>query len=143
MGGLQRCDVQDIGRFAFEDQDYSGVICGEDSYNYTMINGSFYQLMGIETTIPLGFATIHIPLYYSFRFTYYLTLLSCTFGILKFLDVGPTRILERDGWRNYVGFGIAFWSVLNSLHTKSLGLGVGGAIIHTVTDTFGYGRYAS
>ena len=76
-----------------------------------------------------------------FRLTYYLTLISCTFALLKFLDVGPTRILEKDGWRNYAGYGISFISVIVVLQAKAQGLGTGGYVMTMLYDQLGIGNY--
>ena len=80
---------------------------------------------------------LEVPMYYYFRFTYYSTLVMCTFGIVKFLDRGPTRCLATEGWLNYVGYLCALFSVFYHLRTKSLGLGSDGVILDTVLSTFG------
>ena len=81
---------------------------------------------------------LEVPMYYYFRFTYYTTLATCTFGIVKFLDRGPTRCLAPEGCLNYVGYICALFSVFYHLRTKSLGLGSDGTILDTVLSTFGY-----
>ena len=129
-GVLQRCAMGSIPIISTVEQDYSNVTCSE--FNHLMSNVSYYQTFGLSSNI-LGF---HIPQYYSFRISYWLTLVSCTFGLLRFLDVGPTRILENDGWRNYAGYGIAFISVIFSLYTKATGLGNGGYMMNTIIDQF-------
>ena len=130
----------DIPRIKFAPSDfqhnYTDIKCGVNG-TYNMIDGPFYQLFGTHQRI-MGF--IHLPTYNSFYFSYLLTLFSCTCGILRFLDAGPTRILERDGWRNFVGYGLAGWGVLTSLHTKGLGLGNGGPLMQSLIKQFGYGK---
>ena len=135
-GGLQRCDLTNIPYVTLIKPDYGSVECGEGKWNYSMKEGDFYQLLGDSQNL-MG---MYVPMNAWFRFTYYISLVSCTFGILRFLDAGITRILDRDGWRNYVGYGIAFFSVIHSLHTKALGLGVGGAMMRIVFDPTGFGK---
>ena len=72
---------------------------------------------------------LEIPQYYYFRFTYYMTLTSCVFGIVKFLDVGPTRFLAHNGWINFVQYVCACISVFIALEKKALGLGSDGLIL--------------
>ena len=129
-GGLQSCAMGGIPMISTVEPNYSNVTCSESQH--LMSNVSYYQTFGLSSNI-FGF---HIPQYYSFRWSYNLTVISCTFGLLRFLDVGPTRILENDGWRNYAGYGIAFISVFFSLYTKALGLGTGGYMMNTIIDQF-------
>ena len=112
------------------EQNYSNVTCSESQH--LMSNVSYYQTIGLSSNI-FGF---NIPQYYSYRWSYNLTVISCTFGLLRFLDVGPTRILENDGWRNYAGYGIAFISVFFSLYTKALCVVTGGYMMNTIIDQF-------
>ena len=128
-GGLMRCNMDNVSFITTKEQDFTNVTCS----NHSMSSVSFYQTFG-ESTAYLGI--FHIPQYYCFRISYGLTLISCTFGLLRFLDVGPTRILENDGWRNYAGYGIAFISVITSLYTKATGLGDGGYMMNTIIDQF-------
>ena len=126
-----------IPSVSFHEQNYTGILCREGNTNYNMTENEFYRLMDVEANI-LGI--FKVPMYTLFRNSYYLTIFSCTFGILRFLDIGPTRILARDGWRNYVGYGIAFLSVLHSVHTKALGLGADGTILRIFANPTGYGK---
>ena len=134
-GGLMHCNMAGVSFMSTENQNYTSVTCSE--FNHPMSDVSFYQTFG-ESTNYFGF---HIPQYYCFRISYYLTLVSCTFSLLRFLDVGPTRILEKEGWRNYAGYGIAFFSVLFSLYTKALGLGTGGYVMNTIINQFNLGKF--
>ena len=136
-GGLMRCNMDNVSFITTKEQDFTNVTCSE--FNHSMSSVSFYQEFG-ESTAYLGI--FHIPQYYCFRISYGLTLISCTFGLLRFLDVGPTRILEKEGWRNYTGYGIAFFSVLFSLYTKALGLGTGGYVMNTIINQFNLGKFA-
>ena len=140
-GGLLNCDMGEIPMMypSSRKYDYSNVTCGEDGAQIAMTNVSFYQLFG-TSTIGFTMGIFQIPQYYWFYFTYIMTLVSCTFGILRFLDVGPARILEKEGWRNFAGFGLAFVSVILSLHTKALGLGTGGFVMHGLIRIFGFGK---
>ena len=90
----------------------------------------FYDFLGGESHV-IAFL-FEVPQYYYFRFTYYMTLTSCVLGIVKFLDVGPTRILAVKGWSNYVGYVCAILSVFISLEKKALGLGSDGKILNTI-----------
>ena len=101
-----------------------------------MSNVPFFQMFSTHTNF-LGF---EVPQYWWFRLTYYLTIISCTFALLRFLDVGPTRILEKDGWRNYAGYGISFISVLFVLQAKAQGLGTGGYVMTMLYNKFGFGK---
>ena len=92
-----RCNMDNVSFITTKEQDFTNVTCSE--FNHSMSSVSFYQEFG-ESTAYLGI--FHIPQYYCFRISYGLTLISCTFGLLRFLDVGPTRILEKEGWRNYI-----------------------------------------
>ena len=130
-----RCNMDNVSFITTKEQDFTNVTCS----NHSMSSVSFYQTFG-ESTAYLGI--FHIPQYYCFRISYGLTLISCTFGLLRFLDVGPTRILEKEGWRNYTGYGIAFFSVLFSLYTKALGLGTGGYVMNTIINQFNLGKFA-
>ena len=95
----------------------SNAECRVGGNNRTPINNiTFYQMFNETKTI---FGTVHLPMYYYFRVNYYTTLLSCTMGIVKFLDVGPTKILPTQGWRNYVFYALAVLSVFTSLHTRT------------------------
>ena len=136
-GGLQWCDMKNISQVSFNEQDYSGITCGGGNLTYNMTESDFYHLMGESINL---FGILHVPMNFWFKFSYKITFLSCTFGILRFLDIGPTRILARDGWRNYVGYGIAFLSVLHSVHTKALGLGADGTILRIFANPTGYGK---
>ena len=89
---------------------------------------SFYEeKWGGQSHVLLFF--LEIPQYYYFRFTYYMTLTSCVFGIVKFLDVGPTRFLAHNGWINFVQYVCACISVFIALEKKALGLGSDGLIL--------------
>ena len=113
----------------------SDAVCSVGGNNDTPIHKiPFYQMFNETKTI---FGTVHLPMYYYFRVNYYTTLLSCTMGIVKFLDVGPTKILPTQGWRNYVFYALAVLSVFTSLHTKALGLGQDGVLMDTILSSFG------
>ena len=117
-------------------QNYDNVKCGEGNFTYDIASIPYYRMMGNHTVL----GPFHVPQHYWFGITYNLTLISCTFAILKFLDVGPTRIFEKNGWRNYVGNVLAFVSVLYSLITKTRGLGTGGSVMHMLYDFMGLGN---
>ena len=131
-GGLLNCDMKDIPRFYSDEKnstEYAKVECGEDNYTYPMYDVEMYKLLGMENPILFG-AVGYIPQYYWFNWSYNLTMISSTFAILRFLDFGPARILQRSGWRNWIGYGSAFVSVLWSLYMKAIGLGTGGYVMH-------------
>ena len=136
-GGLFNCNMKDVRMIDVNEIDYSEITCGTAEVNRTfpMSDVSFYKVFGNSTV----FGPFHVPQYYWFRFTYLITCMSCSLGILRFLDVGPTRILERDGWRNYIGYGLAFITVMWSLNVKALGLGTGGYVMHMLIDMFNLG----
>ena len=114
---------------------YENVKCGEMS-DVPMSEVDMYKLLGESTSFPtLGL--FRIPQYYWFSFSYSLTGISCTFAILRFIDFGPVRILQRSGWRNLTGYGAAFISVAVSLYAKAVGLGTGGYVMHMFYDIFG------
>ena len=133
-GGRLSCTLEDVPVFGTNAGNYAGVQCGENDDTCPISEVPFYQLFGNETT----FGPFHVPTHHWFNFTYSVTMLSCTFAILRFLDVGPTRILELTGWRNYVGYGLAFISVLWCLRSKSNGLGSGGYVMRMFHDQLGY-----
>ena len=95
----------------------------------------FFSFLG-ESHVVAFF--LEIPMYYWFRFSYYMTLVSCTFGVVKFLDVGPVRCLVKEGWLNYVGYTCAALSAYISLEKKALGLGSDGVILDTLLTTLRY-----
>ena len=131
-GALYNCETIDkVPWFSFTKQNYSEVKCDNDAINSI----PFYQIFGVEANL---FWLFKIPMYYWFRVTYYTTLVSCTFGILRFLDIGTTRILAASGWQNIFGFALAFVSVFHSLHTKALGLGTGGGLMKSILLSSGY-----
>ena len=135
-GGLQNCQMTNVEPISTKAQNYDNVICGEGNFTYNISSIPYYRMMGNHTVL----GHFHVPQYYWFAITYNLTLISCTFAILKFLDVGPTRIFEKNGWRNYVGNVLAFVSVLYSLITKTRGLGTGGSVMHMLYDFMGLGN---
>ena len=131
-GGLLNCDMKDIPRFYSTEKstsEYEKVECGEVNYTYPMTDVEMYKLLGLQNPI-FGGAVGYIPQYYWFNYSYNLTMISSAFAILRFIDFGPARFLQRIGWRNWVGYGSAFLSVLWSLHTKAVGLGTGGYVMH-------------
>ena len=81
---------------------------------------------------------LEVPQYYWFRFTYYTTLISCAFGVVKFLDVGPTRCLVPEGWLNYIGYTCSCVSVYIALEKKALGLGTDGIILNSLLKTLNF-----
>ena len=134
-GGRLSCKFGNVPIIGTSAGNYSGVRCGENNDTCPIGEIPFYQLFGNETI----FGPFHISTHHWFYFTYSITMLSCTCAILRFLDVGPTRILELTGWRNWVGYGMAFISVFYCLLTKSNGLGSGGYVMHMFHDIFGHG----
>ena len=97
---------------------------------------SFYKKFGLTSNI-LGISALKIPMYYYFRMTYYTTLVACGSGIASFLETGPTRILPKDGWKCYGGYGLAVVVVIYSLYTKALGIGSDGTTMQIVLDLLG------
>ena len=113
---------------------YENVKCGEGNITAKMTEIEMYKLLGKESAIIPG--VLYTPQYYWFTFSYQLTVISCTFAILRFIDFGPVRILQRRGWRNIVGYGSAFVSVIVSLYTKAQGLGTGGYVMYMFYKLF-------
>ena len=124
-GGRLKCNLDDVPTIGIGIGNYTGIKCGENKDVCPIGEVPFYQLFGISTS----FGSMHIPTHHWFSFTYTLTMISCACAILRFLDVGPTRILERTGWRNWVGYMLAFFSVFYCLKVKSNGLGSGGYVM--------------
>ena len=112
--------------------DFSNVTCGENGNDCPIAEVPFYQLFGNSTTV----GTFEIPTHHWFNLTYSLTMFSCACAVCRFLDVGPTRILERSGWRSWVGYFTAFFSVCVCLRVKSNGLGSGGYVMSTFYREF-------
>ena len=125
--------MKDVPRMYVGNVSYENVTCGEDNSNYSMNEVKMYKLLG-ESTCFLG---VCIPQYYWFSFSYLLTCISCTFAILRFIDFGPVRILQRSGWHNLAGYGFAFISVAVSLYAKAQGLGNGGYVMHMLYNISG------
>ena len=96
----------------------------------------FYGKFGLTQNI-LSIPSMKIPMYFYFRMTYYTTLVSCGCGIARFLEVGPTRILPKDGWKNIAGYGLTVIIVIYSLYTKALGIGSDGTTMTILLDLFG------
>ena len=96
----------------------------------------FYDKFGLTQNI-LFVPSMKISMYYYFRITYYTTLLSCGCGIAKFLEVGPTRILPKDGKKNIAGYSLTVIIVCYSMYIKALGLGSDGTTMTTLLDRFG------
>ena len=115
--------------------DLDNITCIYKSEIKRMKDIGFYDIFG-KTQNILGIPMFKLPMYYYFRITYYTTLVACGFGITKFLEVGPTRILPKDGLKNLGGYGLAIVIVLYSLQTKALGMGSDGIIIHSVLSAF-------
>ena len=115
--------------------DFSNVTCGENDNDCPIAEVPFYQLFGNSTAV-FG---LEIPTYHWFNLTYTLTMFSCACAVCRFLDVGPTRILERSGWRSWVGYFTAFFSVCVCLRVKSNGLGSGGYVMSAFYREF-YGN---
>ena len=116
------------------DTEFANITCHHKNIDLNKID--FFKIFGTTQTflgIPVG-----IPMYWWFRMTYYMTLVSCVFGIVRFLDVGPTRILSKNVGLNVVGSILTCFSVGHALHTKALGLGTGGVIMEIVLTSFGY-----
>ena len=128
------------------DIPFSVISGNEDVVNKTCIFGnetsiaiqdiSFYKKFGLTTNIS-GISALKIPMYYYFRMTYYTTLVACGSGIASFLEAGPTRILPKQGWKNYVGYGLAMVVVIYSLYTKALGIGSDGTTMQIVEGVLG------
>ena len=135
-GGLMNCQMESVNRISFASQNYTDVTCGEDNSRNHISTIPYYQMMGNEAVI----GPFYMPQHYWFGVTYNLTMMSCALAIVKFLDVGPTRIFEKDGWRNTVGYCLSFLSVLSSLITKTRGLGTGGYIMCLLYKNFGFGK---
>ena len=133
-GGRLSCTLDDIPIIGIGSANYIDVHCGENNDTCPIGKVPFYQLFGNSTS----FGSIHIPTNHWFKITYGLTTISCACGILRFLDVGPTRILERTGWRNWVGYILAFFSVLYCLKAKGNGLGSGGYVMRMLHNKFDY-----
>jgi hypothetical protein len=128
--------MKNIEPFAVVSQNYSDVTCGEGNSTNNISTIPYYQMMGNEAVI----GPFYMPQHYWFGITYNLTMVSCTLAILKFLDVGPTRIFVTDGWRNIVGYGCSFLSVFSSLITKTRGLGTGGYVMYLLYGKLGFGK---
>ena len=93
----------------------------------------FYLVHGLTTEL----LSFHVSTYYWFRLTYYSTYLSCVFGIVKFLDLGPTRILSEKGLSNWIGYGLSICSAVISLRMKAHGLGHGDVLMEIFLMTLG------
>ena len=133
-GGRLSCNLNHIPVIDIGSGNYNYVECGENNDTCPIGDIPFYQLFGNSTS----FGSIHIPTHHWFKITYGLTTISCACGILRFLDVGPTRILERTGWRNWVGYVLAFFSVFYCLKAKGNGLGSGGYVMRMLSNNFDY-----
>ena len=139
-GALFTCEMDSVPFFLSSPESHgnqivSNVTCHEDDDKITPLEKvEFYEIFGTTQNI---FWLFYIPMYYWFRMTYYITYLGCIFGIVRFLDLGPTRILATEFWSNSLGYSLALFSVGHSLHTKALGLGTGGHIMDVVLTSAG------
>ena len=131
------CQMKNVKQIAFSPQNYHDVTCGEGNYANNISAIPYYQMMGNEALIG---PNVYMPQHYWFSITYNLTMISCSLAILKFLDLGATRIFEKDGWRNTVGYCVSFLSVLSSLVTKTRGVGTGGYVMYRLYEGFGLGK---
>ena len=111
-------------------------VFGSAKMPITIQNIPFYTKFGLTQNI-LSIPSMKIPMYFYFRMTYYTTLVSCGCGIARFLEVGPTRILPKDGWKNFAGYGLTVIIVIYSLYTKALGIGSDGTTMTILLDLFG------
>ena len=133
-GGLFDCrNKYDNSSVHWFDSDFANYTCHHAEVS--LDNLEFFEIFGKEKSL-LGI--VQISMYWWFRITYYMTLISCTLGIVRFLDVGPTRILARTFLLNAVGNVLICFSVGHALHTKALGLGTGGVIMEIVLKSFGF-----
>ena len=117
--------------------NFEPIMCGAEQ---PLEDVAFYK---IWNTTHQAFFFFEVPMYHYFRFNYYCTLISCTFGIVKFLELGPTRCLAEKGWLSAVGYTLAWVSVFHSLIGKANGLGTDGVILNTVLTNLGYCNVSS
>lgn len=116
------------------EQKFSNITCHHKSFNISEVEFFRKDQFGLTNNLHIGY---HVSMYYWFRLTYYTTFLGCIFGIVRFLDLGPTRILSTSFWTNIFGYLLAIFSVAQSLHTKALGLGTGGVIVELILKQTG------
>ena len=140
-GGLYTCTRENKEEISFFFSEQTKVQMQSTTCHHNSIKISeveFFEIFGLQQYfLSENFLLFSVSMYYWFRVTYYTKFIGCIFGIVRFLDLGPTRILSKHFWTNIFGYLLASFSVGQSLHTKALGLGTGGVILEIVLSAIG------